>query len=290
MPTIKTWSTPCVIEKTRLIPCAVCGNSQFRNALACESFAYVRCTRCGLVQMNPQPETASVIQRYAQNYGADYCAYERANEGEFLKLQVLALKDAGFDLFEQGLLRNAADTEPSVLDIGCATGALLAQLRSQGWQCQGVEISPAAEYARRERSLDVSSLPLEQNYFPDNCFDVVLASHLIEHLNNPAGFVREIFRILRNGGNLFITTPNIAGFQAHVFKSVWRSAIFDHLYLFSVKTLTALLSNAGFQVQCVRTWGGLAAGTAPPWLKKFADRAVKKIGQGDVMIVRARKG
>ncbi len=50
-----------------------------------------------------------------------------------------------------------------------------------------------------------------------------------------------------------------------------------------------MLESAGFVIECVRTWGGLAEGAAPRWLKKIADRVVKPLGAGDVMIVRAAK-
>jgi SAM-dependent methyltransferase len=153
-----------------------------------------------------------------------------------------------------------------------------------------VEISPSADYARRERNLDVKSIPLEKNEFPSGFFDLVLASHLIEHLTDPAGFVREAYRICAPGGHFLVTTPNIAGFQARLFRSRWRSAIFDHLYLFSVKTLSRLLRDQGFILEKVITWGGLAAGTVPAPLKAAADRWAKRFGRGDVMLIRAKKG
>jgi SAM-dependent methyltransferase len=152
-----------------------------------------------------------------------------------------------------------------------------------------VEISPAADYARRERGLHISSLPLEENKFPDGFFDLVLASHLIEHLNDPGGFVREVHRICAPGAHFLITTPNIAGFQARLFGARWRSAIFDHLYLFSVKTLSRLLRDRGFSPEKVITWGGLAAGTVPGPLKALADRWAKRGGWGDVLLIRAEK-
>jgi SAM-dependent methyltransferase len=154
----------------------------------------------------------------------------------------------------------------------------------------GVEISgPQAEYARRERGLEVRSLPLEENDFPAGYFEVVLASHLIEHVNAPARLAGEVRRILAPGGRFFVTTPNIGGLQARLFRGRWRSAIFDHLYLFSKKTLTALLVREGFAVEKIALWGGLAAGTAPGALKALFDRAAKRFGFGDVMMVRARK-
>ena len=285
---VKTWSTPAGEEKKRPVPCALCGGGEFKRYLYCEGFAYVRCKRCGLVQMNPQPEQAEVTRRYREGSGAEYLSYELANEAAFLRLQELALRDAGFEDLEAAVKRNKT-ARPRVLDAGCATGALLAKLRDRGWACAGVEISPAAEYARTERGLDVRRASLEESRFPDASFDLVLASHLIEHLNDPAAFAREAHRVLAPGGRFLVTTPNIAGFQARLFRSRWRSAIFDHLYLFSAKTLSALLRQSGFGIERICACGGLAAGTAPAPIKRLADRAAKRLGAGDVMLVRARK-
>jgi 2-polyprenyl-3-methyl-5-hydroxy-6-metoxy-1,4-benzoquinol methylase len=289
---MKTWSTPVTEQQSDCIPCALCGGVRFKPCLFCGGFSCVKCVSCGLVQINPQPRAEDVRRRYGEAHGEDYLAYELANEAAFLRLQELALEDAGFYGFEQDLLKQGReeDAAPSVLDIGCATGALLIKLRERGWRVRGVEISaPQAEYARRERKLEISTKPLEDNRFPEAGFDAVLASHVIEHLNHPEVLVREARRILKKDGRFFVTTPNIAGFQARLFREKWRSAIFDHLYLFSVKTLSALLVRNGFRVERLVTWGGLAAGPVPRPVKDFADRTAKRLGFGDVMIVRAAK-
>jgi 2-polyprenyl-3-methyl-5-hydroxy-6-metoxy-1,4-benzoquinol methylase len=284
---VKTWSTPPGKEKTKTVPCALCGGKVFNPALRCEGFAYVRCENCGLVQMNPQPEHTDVRRRYQDGYGSDYLAYELANEVSFLRLQQLALADAGMEELER-VLKSEKSGAPGVLDIGCATGALLAEFRDRGWKTCGAEIGgPQAEYARRERGLDIRDRPLEENQFSDGEFDLVLASHLIEHLNDPASFVKEAFRILAPGGRFMVTTPNIDGLQSRLLKGRWRSAIFDHLYLFSIKTLSALLEKTGFRIERTVTWGGLAAGLGPRWIKGPADKLAKKLGFGDVMLIRA---
>jgi SAM-dependent methyltransferase len=285
---IKTWSTPAGEEKKRAIPCALCGGREFKPGLCCEGFAYVRCKRCGLAQINPQPEPSEVARRYREGSGAEYLSYELANEAAFLRLQELALQDVGFEELE-AIIKHGNAAQPKVLDVGCATGALLEKLRDRGWACMGVEISPAADYARAERGLDVRRSSLEESRFPDAYFNLVLASHLIEHLNDPAAFVREAYRVLAPGGYFLVTTPNIAGFQARLFRGRWRSAIFDHLYLFSTRTLSALLRQSGFAVERIRTWGGLATGVAPAPVKRLADRAAKRLGVGDVMALRAKK-
>ena len=244
--------------------------------------------------MNPQPVKEEIIARYNLTFAKDYLSYELENEAAFLKLQQLALHDARFDKLEKKLFSRAvnglpADGQPSVLDVGCATGALLADLNSRGWRVTGVEISSGAQYARKERNLDVRNIPLEENNFPSGSFDAVLASHLIEHLNDPRSFLLETHRILKTCGYVFITTPNISGFQARLYGSRWRSAIFDHLYLFSKRTLKNLLKSAGFKVESCHTWGGLASGMAPLWLKRPVDILAKRLGFGDVMIIKAKK-
>jgi SAM-dependent methyltransferase len=118
---------------------------------------------------------------------------------------------------------------------------------------------------------------------------LALASHLFEHLKNTGDFVREIRRVLAPGGRFLVTTPNCAGFQARLFGAKWRSAIFDHLYLFSKKTLSRLLLQEGFAIEKVVTWGGIAEGCAPGGVKKICDRAAKLFGIGDVMMFRAVK-
>jgi cyclopropane fatty-acyl-phospholipid synthase-like methyltransferase len=240
------------------------------------------------VLRNPQPIQDEITVRYSKTFGNDYLSYELKNEDAFLKLQQLALKDAGFDKLEKRYFA-ALQEAPHVLDIGCATGALLVSLRENGWSVTGVEISPCAAHAREIRNLDVRDTLLQDNKFPDKSFDVVLASHLIEHLNDPKAFLLEVHRILKDDGVFFITTPNISGFQARLFKEHWRSAIFDHLYLFSVRTIKNILKNTGFKTESIHTWGGLAAGTAPKWIKKSADFLAKHFGCGDVMIVRVKK-
>jgi SAM-dependent methyltransferase len=248
--------------------------------------------------VNPQPVPVAVSLRYDTNHGDDYLEYEKANEAAFLRLQELALADAGFFDLEKNLFsanktakKTAAVPDsaaaPLALDVGCAAGAMLRLLQSRGWDVKGIEISgPQAAFCR-SRGLDVRSLTLEENHFPARHFDAVLASHVIEHLNDPWSFVVEARRILKPGGRFYVTTPNIAGLQARVFGSRWRSAIFDHLYLFSVKTLTCLLEKAGFKVERVKTWGGLAAGIVPPGIKTIFDKLAKPLGFGDVMIIRA---
>lgn len=176
------------------------------------------------------------------------------------------------------------------VDVGCATGMLLEWAKMNGWSEQGVEVCrPAAEYGRRQRGVNIFIGALKDARLQDESVDVVHCSHLIEHLNDPAEFVREVGRILKPDGVFIATTPNIDGFQARLFKTEWRSLIADHLFLFSTRTLRRLLESNGFRVVRKKTWGGLGVGSAPTWVKRPVDRLAKLFGVGDVMIMLARR-
>jgi 2-polyprenyl-3-methyl-5-hydroxy-6-metoxy-1,4-benzoquinol methylase len=282
---IKTWSTAYKNEDRILRPCDLCGGVYFKKHFVCEDFEYTKCTSCGLVQINPQPHEGQVQQRYDKSY----LDYELANEKSFLDLALKSLDDAGIDEIKK-IVTADPSLGASVLDIGCATGALLENLRADSWNVKGIEISkPQAEYARNKRGLDVSHLPLEANNFQPESFSTVIASHLIEHLNSPSAFVKEVFRILKPGGFFIVITPNIDSFQAKLFGAQWRSAIFDHLFLFSKHTLCTLLKKELFTIEKIVTWGGLAGGYAPRPIKNIFDKTAKRFNFGDVMLIRAKK-
>ena len=283
---MKTFATLPRPEPKRIVPCALCGHGAFAPLWNCGAFSFVRCRNCGLVQQNPQPESAAVEKRY----DAVYLDYEAQNQDAYRDLELLALADLGLDELAEPLFAKAADRSvgPRALDIGCATGALLDALRGKKWEPQGVEIcAPAAEYGRSRYRLPIHIGTLESAHFSDASFDLVHASHLIEHLNEPGCFLDEVSRVLAPEGLFVLTTPNVAGLQARLFGADWRSAIYDHLYLFSRHSLEALLRAHHFRPIRAVTWGGWARGLRPEFLKAPLDRWAKRLGFGDVVAVLA---
>jgi SAM-dependent methyltransferase len=282
----KTWSSTPGVERTERAACALCGAREGAPRFTVATpggrpFSFVRCRRCGLVYQDPRP----VVEDLHRRYDAAYFAYELANEESFFDLMRRGLADVSFDR-----IAAATPSPRTFLDVGCATGRLLQWLAADGWEARGVDVCrESAEYGHRVRGVRIHPGTLEEARFPDGSFAVVHCSHLIEHLGDPRAFLREVRRVLRADGRAVITTPNIDGFQARLFGPNWRSAIVDHLVLFGRGTLRRMLAEEGFAVEREVTWGGLAAGTAPAWLKRPADRLAKRWGFGDVMLYLARR-
>ena len=278
---MKTYSTIPGRERSRIIPCNICGGRRSRRILESRDYTFVRCSDCGLCFQNPQPVFDDLKVRYGQNY----FEYELRNEENFFHLMKLGLRDIRF------FQRTCAPYQSrKFLDVGCATGMLLEHMRERGWEVQGVELCrESAEHGIRKRKLDIFIGTLEQAGFPDSSFPVVHFSHLIEHVPDPKAFFLEVRRILAPGGYVVVVTPNIDGLQARLFRERWRSAIADHLTLFSKKTLRRMLAATGYQVLQTVTWGGLAKGSVPAGVKRPVDFLAKRAGFGDVVLVLARK-
>jgi 2-polyprenyl-3-methyl-5-hydroxy-6-metoxy-1,4-benzoquinol methylase len=278
---MKTYSTVPGQERSKIIPCNLCGGRNHRKILEARDYTFVRCTDCGLSFQNPQPVFDDLKFRYGQNY----FEYELRNEENFFNLMKLGLQDIRF--FER---TSALDRGGKFLDVGCATGMLLGYMRERGWNVQGVELCrESAEHGMRARNLDIFVGTLEQAGFPDSSFSVIHFSHLIEHVPDPKAFFLEIRRILVPGGYVVVVTPNINGLQARLFRERWRSAIADHLTLFSKTTLRRMLCCTGYQVLQTVTWGGLAKGSVPAVVKRPVDFLAKRTGFGDVVLMLARK-
>lgn len=264
------------------ISCNICGGEDTREYLDMGHFSYAKCTSCGVVYQNPRPVAKEIEAIYQEGY----FEYERQNDENFFNLALLGLKDINFN----GLTKDFE--EKRVLDIGCATGLLLNHLKMEGWECKGVEIcASSAKYAREKFSLYIEERVLEEVRFADNYFSVVHLAHLIEHVKEPLNTLKEIYRILRPGGIMVLTTPNVASLGFYIHGRNWRSAIDQHLYLFSKTTIKRAAKEVGFSVEKIVSWGSfLPVDINPPKVfKRAADKFVKFFNLGDVMLVLCRK-
>ncbi|MGH2740845.1 MAG: class I SAM-dependent methyltransferase, partial [Actinomycetota bacterium] len=146
-----------------------------------------------------------------------------------------------------------------LLDVGCGNGVFIAGMRRLGWEVAGVDPDPAGVEAARERDLDVEHATLEDAHFPDASFDVLTMSHVIEHVPDPEGTLRECLRVLRPGGQLVIATPNVDSLGRRRFGSDWLGwSIPYHLLVFASGPLREAVERSGFLIKRVMTAASIA--------------------------------
>jgi SAM-dependent methyltransferase len=102
---------------------------------------------------------------------------------------------------------------PRLLDVGCWDGATTLRYAAiTGAEPAGIEIFPGPAATARQRGVEVAALDLEREAFPwaDGTFDVVVVNQVLEHLKNIWLPLAEIYRVLRPGGLLVASVPNLA--------------------------------------------------------------------------------
>lgn len=234
------------------IVCTVCGTQN--NPVLFEgqdewfglpgSFPVRHCQNCGLFYLNPRPTTAE-IGRY---YPPAYTPYLPAIEDEpsawarFNRRLAMAKR--------LKLIQQHVPQPGRVLDVGCATGTLLAALRQEGWATNGVELSPhASAYARDRLKLDVFTGELAEAQFADHTFDLVIFWDVLEHLHQPRAALLEAARITQPGGRLLLSLPNPESVERAVFGRYWAGwDVPRHLNVFSKAVIGRLLQETGWQM------------------------------------------
>lgn len=140
----------------------------------------------------------------------------------------------------------------SVLEIGCATGELAAATRAgiSVGRYDAIELSPAGEQARglvdRLYAAPLREL-LDRGEIVEH-YDLILMSHVLEHLNDPGPELRAMNSVLKAGGHIFLEVPNLSGHR--------RLPIDDnrsHLHFFSASSLTRMLAREGLETIATAT-------------------------------------
>lgn len=139
--------------------------------------------------------------------------------------------------------RHQADGLLRILDLGCGTGAMLDVLAPFG-KVTGADFAVEALSFCRQRGnqyaltrADARRLP-----FADSSFDVVTAMDIIEHIDNDKAASAEIFRVLRPGGQVYITVP--------AYQSLWseHDEALHHHRRYTAPMMRDLLQRVGFKV------------------------------------------
>jgi len=232
------------------VRCNLCGADDTTHVAEIDGFHIVKCRQCGLVYVNPRYRPQQLQEIYTEEYydhdginnGLEFFGYDNyVEDEENIKITFAKRLDTIERYANKGHL----------LDVGCATGFFLDLARSRGWRVVGSEVSEfTVRYARHTLGLDVRLGTLRQLGFEDQAFDVVTMWDVIEHVPDPLAELREVRRILRDGGVLSIITPDVGSLVARVLGTRWEEfrRVREHVYFFSQRTMRETLRKAGFLV------------------------------------------
>lgn len=137
-----------------------------------------------------------------------------------------------------------------LLDVGCGYGTFLAAMKRRGWHVAGIDFDPAAvEAARKTYGIDVRVGTIDSVKPAGPVYDVVTASHVVEHVPDPISFLCKCRELLRPGGLLVLKTPNADSFGSRRYGWAWRGLEPPrHLHIFTLGSLQACARRAGLSV------------------------------------------
>lgn len=252
------------IEKTEAI-CNSCGSAsaelvttgrehEYDNTTD-DEFRVVRCLDCGLCYLNPRPAASELSTIYPENYYSygQQKLREEANPNSLLH----RIRYAGFRKKIAHALGLCPDHKPQViLDIGCGDGHLLNLFKDsagESVETHGVDFNLQAVEAAAAAGHHTYAGRFEDVRLPDDTFDLVYASHVIEHVEDPKGFTQKIFRILRPGGIFWFETPNIGSLDARIFRNKhWGGYHFPrHWFFFDPASIKRLAEQTGFEIEMI---------------------------------------
>ena len=235
------------------INCNLCGenNTKFilskKGILTNIEFSLVKCNNCGLLYLNPRLSGSDLISLYNEEYyngkGFDNTInYVKEFNNEFVKT------DTEFIIKS---IKKLLPNSKKVLDIGCGTGNLMKEFSKEGFEVEGIELSPfAAEFAI-QRGYKVHKIDFSKDYYQSNDYDIITAIEVLEHVDNPKKFLTNVYNSLKTGGVFYFTTANFKWY--YIERKLLGKARLDnfvapegHIYFFSDTTLKKYFQEIGF--------------------------------------------
>jgi len=158
----------------------------------------------------------------------------------------------------QELLKLVSGFPPGrALDCGCGAGDNARALSSSGWEVVGVTISPAEEEKASRYCTQVYLRDLESGLPPDvsGGFNLIVFSHVLEHIRNPSRVLQEARKVLAPGGRIAVALPNILFWRCRLEFVFGRfeyeeSGLMDntHVHFYTYISGKRLLEDNGFQL------------------------------------------
>ncbi|MBI4067791.1 class I SAM-dependent methyltransferase [Candidatus Kaiserbacteria bacterium] len=139
----------------------------------------------------------------------------------------------------------------SLLDVGCSTGHFLHSLKGKVRTRVGLELSrDEVSFIRRNLDFPVYNVPIERAEIREGPFDVITALQVLEHVEDPIGFLQHIKKHLKKHGTLYLELPNLDDALLTAYKVKEYEDFYyrePHLSYFSKDTLRRALTKAGFE-------------------------------------------
>jgi SAM-dependent methyltransferase len=141
-----------------------------------------------------------------------------------------------------------------VLDIGCGLGHTLAYHQSRGCEAVGIEADDNVLAIAARYNLKITSGVFDGSQFASSYFDYVTLDQVAEHVMDPHALMHGVYRVLKPGGRVVITTPNPDSFGARFHGRKWLNwHVPYHMQFYTSRSMKLVAEKAGLSLTGVRT-------------------------------------
>ena len=211
------------------------------------SWDIARCSECSLIQLGSPPslDKIEVLYESYYNFGGSKTGMYTRSRSVFLQSFIYHM----WMFLDGDISFHSRTGRGRLLDVGCNEGRGLQIYRSNGFETEGLELNEVAGQRARGKGFTVYTELLEK-FQPEELYDIVVLSNVIEHSLNPKSMLNHVHRILKAGGEILISCPNIDSWQRKVFGKYWINwHVPFHITFFSISILENLLNEVGFEVR-----------------------------------------
>jgi SAM-dependent methyltransferase len=240
--------------RVTIMGCLICESERARPVWRQGKLRIDECQGCGVLFTADRPTEEEMMRLYAGGELIGERPDPLARRDELQPAWKMTEHAQLLDRLAQRGMKSG-----TLLDVGCFSGVFLSNAKKRGFDCIGLEPNEdACLHVRNAQGLEVINGSLESAHIGAERFSVVSLLDVIEHVPDPLSELGETFRILRPGGWLILTTPNVKGLPQRVVKGQrWLTGrpfcpIDDvpwHLWGFTRSSLARCVEKAGFAVQ-----------------------------------------
>lgn len=222
---------------TEVVHCPLCGaeGQPFRRK---HGLDIVRCASDRLLWVSPRPVDMRPF------YDASYYGGSGL-PGLYESYEAMVVNNRSQWGARLDHIEASVGTGRMMLDVGSATGDMLALAAERGWDVQGIELSEWAAAEANSRGIPTMCGSLPDPALADESFDAVTLWDCIEHLADPLSVLEDVSRVLRPGGMVVVTTGLVPDDDPdrgrHWYFPPW------HLWYFSQRTLADVVTRAGLR-------------------------------------------
>lgn len=237
----------------KTLKCALCGNSRLKRSISKVSSLYAfskqygvfYCLDCGNFMTVPVPTEHILQEIYNKAYHYDVHSLISV-EKDWRSAKLMDY------LTKTGELRGLNN----VLEIGCMHGDFLRVMKNYGAQSiTGVEPDrTAAENAKKAGAFHIHNMSVDEFLNSDKakgcCFDLIVMSHVLEHIPNPNETLDRLKLLLGRQGQLLILAPNAGALAPRVLKGTWgwwQTPV--HLFHYTLHGLRLTLKKHKFEIK-----------------------------------------